>query len=190
MSDLFLFIAAGVALLLAFLFLGFQGPQRMDKDDAAIRTLAEIVNLGGTSFIRGERLLDDEEYMLLQSNPSLRQVAAQFRRDRQELVLLWIDVLLNDLRALWQFRKFLIRNGAPTKLSEEWAIFRAYVGAILFLNFLKLSVATFGPYRFSRGARRAYGCVDTMSQAAATALGRTPQTEWSDLGRSWTSTSG
>jgi hypothetical protein len=191
MSDLFLsaLIAAGLILLIAFVFLGLQGPRRLEKDDLAMAAVGEILRLGGTSFVRGERLFDDTDYRLLLSNPALSQVAAQFRRDRQELILLWISVLRNDLRALWRFRRFLIRNGAPTTLAEEWMIFRAFAGAVAFLKFLRLSVVTFGPYAFSRKANRAYGCVETMSQATAAALGRTPRTGWSDLGRAWTSTS-
>jgi hypothetical protein len=189
MTDLLIFIVTGVVLLFAFVFLGFQSPQRVDKDDLAMVALGEIVTLGGTSFVRGERLLDDADYKLLRSNPALRDVAARFRRDRQELVLLWINILLNDLRALRRFRKFLIRNGAPTKLTEEWAIFRAFVGSMVFLNFLKFSVVTLGPFAFARETRRAYDGVETMSQAAATILGRTPRTGWSDLRRAWTNAS-
>lgn len=186
MNDLLLFIVAGVVLLCAFLFLGLQGPQRVDKDDLALAALAEIVSLGGTSFVRGEQLLDDSDYQLLLSNPALSKVAARFRRDRQELVLLWISVLLNDLLALWRFRKFLIRNGATTRLTEEWVIFRSFIGAVLFLNALKFSVVAFGPYAFSQVTRRAHGSVELMSQAAAAALRRTPQAGWSNLGRAWT----
>lgn len=191
MSDLllFVFILSGLVLLITFLFLGFPPPRRADKDDLAMIAVTEIVGPGGISFVRGERLLDDTEYKLLQSNPALSQVAVRLRSDRQELVLLWINTLLNDLRALWRFRQFVIRNGAPTRLSEEWVIFRSFVGAVLFLNTLKVSVVVFGPYAFSKATRRAYSCVETMFQAAAAVLGRTPQAGWSDLGRTWTGTS-
>jgi hypothetical protein len=189
MNDLLLFIVAGVILLMAFLLLGFQGPQRVDKDDSALSALGEIVTLEGASFVGAEQLLDDSDYQVLRSNPALNNVAAKFRQDRQELIVLWINMLLNDLRALWRFRKFLIRNGTPTGFTEEWVIFRSFIGAVLFLNTLKFFVVMFGPYAFSKVTRRAHGSVELMSQAAAATLRRTPQAGWSDLGRTWTGTS-
>jgi hypothetical protein len=188
MSDLVLFIAAGLVLLIAFVLIWLQGPPEMDADASAVAALGQIVSLKGTSFVQGDRLLDDTEYRLLQSNPDLRQVAARYRKDRRELALLWINVLLKDLQALWRFRRFVIQRGAPTKFSEEWAVLRSFVVAVMFLNLVKLSVLSLGPFAFSRMARRACRPVDAMSQAAASVLGRIPSAGWADLERAWTST--
>jgi hypothetical protein len=187
MIELFFFILAGLALLIAFLFLGLQGPPKTAVDASALAAVGQIVNLEGTSFVQGDRLLDDAEYRILRSNPDLRQVAAQFRRDRRDLALMWISVLLADLIALWRFRRFLIQHGAPTKPSEEWAILRSLIAALIFLNLLKLSVLTLGPFAFSRIARRACHPVDSMAGTVASVLGRIPSAGWPDLERAWTS---
>jgi hypothetical protein len=188
MIDLFFIIFTGLVLLIVFLLLGLQGPPKADADAAALAALGQMVSLKGASFVQGDRLLDDTEYRLLRSNPDLRQVAAQFRRDRRELTLVWIDALLEDLEALWRFRRFVIQRGAPTKPGEEWAILRSFIVAVILLNLVKLSVLTLGPFAFSRMARRARRPVDAMSRAAANALARVPSTGWSDLERAWTST--
>jgi hypothetical protein len=187
MSDLLIFIVAASVLLLAFVVLGFQGPQTTDSDASARAAVCQIVSLEGTTFLRGDRLLDDAEYRVLRSNPALHPVAAKLQKDRRELVLLWINALLKDLDALWRFRRFVIQRGAPTKVSEEWAILRSFLMALVFLNLLKLSVSTMGPFAFSRLSRNAHRSVDMMSDAAANVLGRLPATGWPDLERAWTS---
>lgn len=188
MIDLFLFVVAGLILLIAFVFLGLQGPPKTDADASAVAALGQMVSLKGTSLVQGDRLLDDTEYRLLRSDPDLRQVAARYRKDRRELALLWIDVLLKDLQALRRFRRFVIQRGAPTKPGEEWAILRSFIVAVISLNLVKLSVLTLGPFAFSRMARRARRPVDAMSRAAANTLSRVPSTGWAELERAWTST--
>jgi len=188
MMDLFLFILAGLVLLIAFLLLGLQGPPKTDADASALAAVGQMVSLEGLSFVQGDRLMDDAEYRMLRSNPKLHQIAARFRDDRRELTLLWISVLLTDLKALWRFRRFLIQHGAPTRPAEEWVILRSLVGAVIFLYLLKLSVLTLGPFAFSRLTRRACHPVDAMSRAAANVLGRIPAAGWPDLERAWTST--
>jgi hypothetical protein len=188
MINLFLFIAAGLVLLIAFVFLGLQGPPKADTDASALAAVGQMVSLGGTSFVQGDRLLDDTDYRMLRSNPELNQIAVHFRKDRRDLALLWINALLKDLEALWRFRRFVIRRGAPTSLGEEWAILRSLIVAVIFLNLLKLSVLTLWPFAFSRMSRRACHPVDSMARAAAGVLGRIPSAGWSDVERAWTST--
>jgi hypothetical protein len=185
--DLLLFVAVGVVLLIGFLLLGLQGPPK-NADASALTAVSQMVSLAGTSFVQGDRLLDDAEYRALRSNPALSSVAAQLRKDRRELTLLWIATLLSDVKALWRFRRFLIQRGAPTRPGEEWIIVRSLIAAVIFLNLLKLSVFALGPFAFARMARYASTPVNTMSQAAASVLGRIPSAGWPDLERAWTST--
>ena len=162
-----------------------------DVDASAVAAMGQMVGLKGASFVQGDRLLDDTEYQLLRSNPDLRQVAAQYRKNRRELALMWIDVLLKDLHALWLFRQFVIqRGGAPTKPGEdeEWVILRSFVVAVILLNLVKVSVFILGPFALSRMACGARRPVDAVSRAAASALARIPSTGWSDLERAWTNT--
>jgi hypothetical protein len=186
MIGLFLFILAAFILLIAFLAQGFQGQAKPEADASARIALGQMVTLQATSFVQGDRLLDDAEYLLLRANPQLRQLAGQLRKDRRELALLWIRALLQDLHSLWRFRRFVIQHGAPAKFGEEWAIVHSYVVAVIFLNLLKLSVLVSGPFAFARFARRAYFPVEAMSRAAANILARVPSAGWPDLERTWT----
>ena len=105
---------------------------------------------------------------MLRSNSALYQVAAKLRKDRRELALLWIAMLLSDVTALWRFRRFVIRRGAPTRTGEEWGVLRSLFAAkLIFLNLLKLSVLILGPFVFARMARYASRPVDAMSRAAS-----------------------
>ena len=182
--DLVVFISAGLVLLIGFLVLGLQAPPK-NADAAALAAVSQMVNLETTQIIRADRLLNDAEYQLLRSNPDLSSVAAQLRKDRREIALLWINVLLTDMKTLWRFRRFVIQRGAPTRASEEWAIFRSLIAALIVLNLLKLSVLTLGPFALARLAGHACRGVETMSCAAANVLGRIPAAGWSDVERAW-----
>jgi hypothetical protein len=188
MIDLVLFIFLGLALLIVFVLLGLQGPPKTMPDASAMAAVGQMVSLQGASFIHGERLLDDAEYQLLRTNPVLRPVAERLRKDRRELALLWISSLLSDLNTLWRFRRFLIRRGAPARLREELAILRSFLVAVIFLNLLKVSILTLGPFAFSRMTRRAGRLVESMSHATAGMLGRIPPAGWPELERAWMST--
>jgi len=187
MIQLSFFIAAGCVVLLAFVVLGLQGPPRTDAGDAALAAVTQMINLEGTSFVRGDLLMDDADYRLLRSNPDLHLVASQLRRDRRNLVLLWIATLLGDLRTLRRFRRFLISHGAPTSFREEWLILRSFVSAIIFLNLLRISVIIFGPFAFSRISGRVSNPVNVLSGTFAGVLGRIPSASWPDLQRAWMS---
>jgi hypothetical protein len=187
MIELVFACAMGAVLLVVFLILGLQGPPQADADGATLAAVGQMVTLAGNSFIQGDRLLDDADYRVLRTNPALYRVAEKLRQERRELGLLWINALLADLQALWRFRRFVLQRGAPRKFAEEWYIFRSFIAALFFLNFLKLSVFALGPFAFTRIARRACRPVDAMSRAAASALGRIPAARWPDLERAWTS---
>src|SRR6185295_6363274 len=161
MSNLLLFILAGLVRLVVFILLAFQDETSAVADASASAALSQMVTLEATPFVRPNLLLDDEEYRLLKSNPDLIQVAERLRKDRQDLALLWIDALLKDLGSLWRFRRFVIQRGAPTHLSEEWTIFRSFIGALFFLKVLRLSIVTLGPFAFVRITRGACRPVET-----------------------------
>jgi hypothetical protein len=188
MVDLLLFIVAGVLLLVAFLTLGLQGPPRTGAEGSAVAAVNQMVSLEGASFVHGARLLDDGDYRVLRSNPDAHLAAARLRKDRRDVALLWISLLLSDLKALWRFRRFVIQRGAPTSLGDEWEILRSFTAALIFLNMLKLSVVILGPFAFSRMVGRAGQFVDLMSRATARSLGRIPSAAWPDIERAWMNT--
>jgi hypothetical protein len=187
MIDLLLFVIIGVALFAGFLVLGIRRAPRTAPDSFVVTAVGQMVRLDGLAFPNAAVLLDDSEYRLLCSNPYLQEVAKRFRRERQELAIAWISLLQGDLKTLWRFHRFLIRRGAPAHLREEFEILRTYVLSVILLSVLKLLIRTGGPFALPRAARRARRLVDSMSDAAASSLGRIPQTVWPEVERSWAS---
>jgi hypothetical protein len=185
-SDLVFFIVAGLILSIIFLLLGVRQNEDV-PDESAIKAVDQMLNLEGDSFAYGERLLDDGDYRLLKSNPKLQEVAAQLKKERQMLILMWISSISRDIETLWRFRRFIIvQHQAPVKTSEEWAIFRSYLITMGVLKMMKVSVLLLGPFAFSGWSRAAGRPVIAFSNAAANLLARVPSSGWTDIERAWT----
>ena len=185
MTELILFALVGAGLFGVFLFLGLKGTPKKLPDSSIVTAVGQMVRLEGLSFPHARRLLDDEEYQLLCSNPYLQQVAKKFKKERQELAIQWVSILLTDLKTLWSFRRFLIRHGAPARLGEELQIFETFVLSIVLLNLLKIQIGMFGPFALTNTTRRARRGVDKMSYATAGILSRIPKAGWDEVQRNW-----
>lgn len=185
MIGLIFFMVVGLGFLAAFLLLGVKGRASAAPDVSAVTAVANMIRLGGLSFTNSKRLLDDSEYRALSSNPSLHRVAKQLRSERQELVLQWISVLLSDLRALWRFRRLLVRHGAPVRPGEEFRVLRTFVFCWALLIALKFSIRVAGPFAAPRLVRQAGGFVGGMSDAVAGTLSRVPAAVWPEIQRTW-----
>jgi hypothetical protein len=185
MIELLFFSCVGIGLFVSFLVLGFQRTSGHKPDSLAANAVNQMVKLDGLSFSNPMRLLDDAEYLTLRSHPRLHRVARRFRKERHELAILWVSLLLADLRTLWKFRQFLVRRGVPTKFPEELEIIQAYVFALILLNILRVSIWIGGPFMLSYMTRRADHLVEKMSNGAASVLGRVPQSGWAEIERSW-----
>jgi hypothetical protein len=185
MIELILFTTVGLGLLTGFLALGFQGPPHTGADRSVLTAVGQMVRLEGLAFTNTGGLLDDSEYRLLCSNLYLKEVAKRFRKERQELAIIWISMLQADLRTLLRFHRFLIRRGASAQVQEELQILGTYVASVVLLSILKTSIHAVGPFAMSTTTRRARGMVDKMSYAAAHTLGRIPSAGWPELERSW-----
>jgi hypothetical protein len=183
-TGLLFFAVVGIALLLGFLALSFRRAPKGVPDEA-LSAVSSMLTLEGSSFANPNRLLDDTEYQILLSNPDLRRVARQFRDERQRLAILWISMLLTDLKRLWRFRRFLIRQGVQANLGEEIEVLQAFVVSLIFLSVVRVLLRIWGPFVFARTTRRARSAVERMSYATAGVLGRIPPTGWPEVERSW-----
>lgn len=179
------FVVMGVVLFFVFLKLAIQGPPTVAPDSTAILAVRQMVNLHGLSFAGAQRLWDPTELDMLQSTPELREVAMAFRRERQAMALQWTGLLLDDVNSLWRFRRYLVRNGVPAKLSEELQIFQTAAMAVAFLTCLRVILRLAGPFAVAGTARRARRMVEKMSYASAGVLDRLPRTGWADLEQGW-----
>jgi hypothetical protein len=185
MINLILFATLGLVLFGSFIFIALQGSPRNLPDSSAVQAVTEIINLEGSSFSNARRLLDDTDYQLLCSNPDLQRLAERLRHDRRHLALTWISLLQGDLLTLWRFRRFLIQRGVQSSLGEELGTLQALLLSLLFLNLLRLSIRTIGPFALPRATRQAGQLVESMSKGAALVLGRIPAAGWAEIERSW-----
>jgi hypothetical protein len=178
-------VFVGLALFSVFLKLAIQGQPSAAPDSNAILAVRQMVHLRGLSFPSAQRFWDPAEYEMLRATPELRDVTATFRKDRQTLALAWISLLLDDVYSLWRFRRFLVRNGVQAKIGEEFQILQTAIGAILFLNFLRIFLRIAGPFALAGAASRARRLVEGMSYASAGVLDRLPRAGWADVERDW-----
>jgi hypothetical protein len=185
MMNLILFAIFGLVLFGSFIVLALQGSPKSLPDSSAVRAVTEIINLEGSSFSNARRLLDDTDYQLLCSNPDLQRLAGRLRNERRQLTLMWISLLQADLLTLWRFRRFLIQRGVQSSLGEELGTLQALLLSLLFLNLLRLSIRTIGPFALPRATRQAGQLVESMSKGAALVLGRIPAAGWAEIERSW-----
>ncbi len=185
MTHIALWLFVGLILFFVFLKIAIQGPAATAPDSNAIMAVRQMVHLRGLSFPNAQRFWDPAEYEMLRSTPELSRVTMTFRRDRQTLALLWISLLLDDVNALWRFRRFLVRNGIHAQVSEELQILQTALGAVIFLNLLRIFVTVAGPFALAGAARRGRRLVERMSYASAGVLDRMPRAGWADVERDW-----
>ncbi|HVB54805.1 MAG TPA: hypothetical protein VNE63_00015 [Candidatus Acidoferrales bacterium] len=185
MTLLILSVLVAVALFISILVVALKTTPKKVTMSSALLAVSEMVELEGLSLKNPTQVFDDAEYRILRSNPALTGVAKRFRKQRQELALMWLSLLLSDLQKLSRFRGFLIRSGLPAKPSEEIEIFYTFVFSVFFLNLLKSFVRVLGPFALHGTMRRARLPVERMSYASARLLNRLPSAQWQDIARGW-----
>jgi hypothetical protein len=185
MIGLLIFALLGLVLLAGFVILGVMGRPQNAPDSSAMSAVSQMVKLEGIAFAHPRLLLDDTEYQILLATPELHRIAKKLRKERQELVLLWISVLQNDLITLLRFRRFLIRRGVPVGLQEELQTLQRFVLTLVVLNTLKISIRMVGPFALPSTTRHAGRLVDRMSRGVALVLSRIPAAGWPEIERTW-----
>ena len=188
MTGQLLYLVLGLGLLFCFLILGVRGRGNSVPDSRALNALRLMVRLDGLSFAHLEFLLDDADYQLLRSESLLAGTAKRLRRDRRDLAIMWMDLLVSDLKELWRFRRFLVRRGVAAGFDEEVRIYWSFVFSILLLRLVKLFIRCFGPFALRRATRRAAWLAEVMTHAPAHLLSRLPSETWSDIEQSWART--
>lgn len=161
-------------------------PQKASRSRALL-AVNEMVKLDSALVRNADQMFDDAEYRLLRSNPALAPVARRLRKERQELALMWLALLVRDLRKLSRFRSFLIRGGVSTETSDEIAVFFTFVSSMLFLTALRLFVRVFGAFAARGIASRARVAIEASSHASARVLDRLPFGTWGEVAHNWQS---
>lgn len=170
---------------MSILLVAFESAPRNGMNSAALIAVSEMVKLDSLSMRNANRILDSSEYLLLRSDPALTKVARRFRSERRQLALMWLSLLLGDLRKLARFRAFLVRSGLPSNTKQEIEIFSRLACSLIFINLLKTLVFIFGPFVLHGLIQRAKVPLEGMSRATATLLNELPASQWHDVARGW-----
>lgn len=190
MNQLLLLFVAGVVLFVLFLALSLTGRPRMNPDPRPLAELERIVPLNGLVFNQAEVLLNPRDYQMLRSHAGLQRVARELRRERKDIVLLWLRLLQRDILNLWRFRRLLVRSGAPAGLAEEFHVAAASMLILGLLLGLRTIVAVAGPFALPQLIRLAKGQAEYAYQASAALLARLPSGCLAELESQWMARSG
>lgn len=180
MVVFFLVVLACLALFLVLL-LGTEhgyGPRRSEIGD----TIAGLSSANVRDF---DMLFDDRDYSMLRAEPGLKAVCVKYRRERRRIALLWLGGLQKDVRLVWEFRRFLVRNGLRVTFREEATIALAGCFALLYLAAMHGVVFTCGPFVLARTIRAARVPVERLSSQGAGLLARAPAPMRAQLRQRW-----
>jgi hypothetical protein len=133
-----------------------------------------------------EIIVGTDDYRKLRTIPELKTVRGMFWRDRRRIVLLWLDELRNDVHVLWEFRRFLVRNGLPVTFREEATVVFTGLLALLCLNVVRAAVFVFGPFAVQGALGYARLLVGRLSTWGLAALAHVPATRKAEIEERWT----
>lgn len=179
--ELFFFIAFACFILFLIFLLNSQAPAQTRNPE--IRD--SIAGLSSTDAPNLEMLFADRDYRTLCARPELKIVSAKYRRDRRRIALLWLGELQRDVRLVWEFRRFLVRNGLPVTFREEAGIAFAGSFALIYLHVTRLTVFFCGPFVLSGALRHAGSPVSRLSSRGAGLLARAPADARVRLEQKW-----
>lgn len=184
MNELILSIVLGALLFLVFFALALRGLPPTGHE-LALEKLRRMVDLRGLAFPRPDLLFRRCDYELLESRAELRGLLKELRRQRGEIMQCWLGLLAEDVKALWRFRRFLVRNGIAVGALEELRVATTAVLALSCIFALRMLVACLGPFALAGLLGRARGLVETTLRLSANLLGQLPQATWSEVERRW-----
>ena len=185
MTELVLSAILGIVFFLGFLVLGLIGRPQTALDSPPMNALRQIVDLPGLSTTNADVLFAPSDYQILRSRAKLRQLASQLRQDRRRILLSWLRLLVADVRTLWRFRRFLVRNGVSVGFLEELQIAATATSALLALFGLEILVACAGPFALYSLIASARRQVEKASCLCADLLHRLPSNGLVEIERKW-----
>lgn len=178
----FLVSLFGFALLFVF-FLGFG--QGKVQDNTLKQTYPPPVaglSVCGSHF---DALFREEDYRKLRMKPELKSVCEAFRRDQRRIALMWLDELRRDVRILWEFRRFLVRDGLRVTFREEAGVVSAALLALIYVNAVRIAVSIVGPFVFVAGLKNARLVVERLSSLDIALLAHLPAPRKVEIEQRW-----
>lgn len=117
---------------------------------------AETLSIAGLCAVHNDDFdlfFRSDDYRRLKGRTELKNVRNRLRRDRRRIILMWFSDLHADVRILWAFRRFSVRNGLHVTAREELNVALAGALALVYLECMRLVVFIAGPFILPRMLR-------------------------------------
>jgi len=184
MIQLLLMVFIGI-LFLCFALFAVVGKSREKSEIPESEVeLLRMLRLGSLEF-DATNLFSDADYRFLASEPQLRALARELRKDRRSIALEWLRELQRDVFSMWRFRSFLTRLGVAADTRNELS---EAVRSLLLLSLLQVvreSVRLLGPYAFGKIAVAVRTSVENLKRSCAATLSGLPREQWPQIAAEW-----
>lgn len=157
-----------------------QTSQETEPDEKPI-----ISGLSASKTIHFDMVCGLDDYRLLRTRPELKSTCVRLRRDRRRIVLLWLGDLQRDVHLVWEFRRFLVRNGLTVSVRDEFGIGFGVCLALICLGAARVAIFTCGPFALRKLIRNATLPVELLSNRAARLLACAPAVVRTQLEQKW-----
>jgi len=178
-------VACLIAFLCLVLVLVFFLTREVQTESGAAPVHPPVAGLSGACLQHSDVLLGRDDYLQMRNRPELKPVRERFWRDRRRIVLIWVGELERDVQLLWEFRRFLVRNGLHVALQEEVGILFTASWALLYLKLTRIIVFSFGPYVLRSVIRNVKLPVEQLSSRGAGLMARVPAEMKTQVERGW-----
>jgi hypothetical protein len=175
MLEIALTLVISVLCLFAFIFLFLAREQ--SRGENAHQADSHVPGLTGVHFPHFDILLGHDDYRKLHARPELKPVRIKFRQDRRRIVLMWLRELQRDVSVLWEFRRFLVKNGLRVTFREELKTGFKTLCILVFLVNMRAMVSILGPFALRPGLRRVQIVVNRLSIQSLGLLSRATDKE-------------
>ena len=185
MIQLLLMAFIGILLLCFALFaLGRKSRTKSEDCSDSEVELLRMLRLGSLEF-DATILFSDTDYRLLASEPQLRSLARELRKDRRDIALDWLRELQKDVFSMWRFRSFLTRLGVTVGMRNELSeAFRSLL-LLSLLCVVRVSVRLLGPYAFGKTAVTVRTSVENLKRSCVATLSNLPREQWPQIAAEW-----
>ena len=184
MIQLFFMLIIGI-LFLAFALVALGRGARTKNGDCSDSEveLLKMLRLPSLEF-DPTNLFSETDFHILASDPKLRSVARELRKDRKGIALEWLADLQRDVFSMWRFRSLLTRLGVGGMRDEFSEAVRS-LRLLCLLCILRVSVRLLGLYVFGSTALNVRTGVERIKQSCATTLGNLPRERWPQIAAEW-----
>jgi len=183
-TTLVLMLVLGAALL-AWMLLALLRGVPQPTAPSAFGRLAQVVPLPGLSFACPHRLFDPADCDAARASGTPEFLVTAVRNERRRLALLWLRLLRDDVRTLWQLRRTMAAYGSSAGAMGEFRLALSGFAAIALIQLLRFAVSTLGPFQAAAFCSASRSRVEAIWQVCAGLFGRIPAAQVAEFERAW-----